>query len=258
MAYDGGPRVSIPPTNTSLQHPANRSDDQQPQHTPYAFEVNPPPYASLDFSTAFDNPWPYQPATPDTSIARVRSMMDLSGRSQSFSTPTNGHLAFPEPQLSRSVSHSHTQHASTSRHRTSSNTNDTRLSPTSLTFHPQISTSSFQSTASSYHQDTESLSEVRFRMPIVQTWMCRLSMHPSLSMTMKICPASYQRCRVFYLLLAHWLYSYNLYLPTAWSLRKAFATFNQENCLKMSKSGINWFPNQLETHWESKRSRGNP
>ena len=171
------PRVAIPPapTNTSPHYTGNPSD-QRLEHIPYAFEETPPPYDNSDLPT-LDSPWPYQPATPDTSIARVRSMMDLSGRSQSFSTHTNNHLAFPEPQLFRSVSHGQTQHASTSSHRTSNTTNDT--SSTSLNLQRQISTSSFHSTASSYWQDHDaesSISEARFRMQDIQIFVFSLGL----------------------------------------------------------------------------------
>lgn len=162
------PRVSIP--QSSRRPPTWQYDQANPsdqQRAPYAFEVTPPPYTTSELPR-LDNPWPYQPATPDTSMARVRSMVDLSGRSQSFTPTTNGHLAFPEPQLSRSVSHSQTQQFSAaSSHRTSSNS----TSPTLLGLNRQVSTSSFQSTTSSYWENTP---EVRFRLRNIQ--ICLLSL----------------------------------------------------------------------------------
>jgi hypothetical protein len=152
------PNLAISPTPRSppsMQYPsqANASNYDKPYSSPYALEVMSPP------QTDTSNLWPYQPATPDTSMARVRSMVELSGRSDFVTSPTtngNGHLAFPEPQLSRSISHSPTQQfASSSRNGNSSNSIDSHP----LGFHRQVSTSSFQSTTSSYWEDTTS--EVR-------------------------------------------------------------------------------------------------
>lgn len=158
------PHVSIPPTTRrpptpSWQYTANPSDER---YAPYAFEVMPPDTNSE--IPSLDNPWPYQQATPDTSMARARSMVELSGRSQSYTGPTtaaNDYLAFPELQPSRSISHSPTQEsATTARHRALSN----HTSPTSLGFHRQVSTSSFQSTASSYWENAVSDPEVCLRV----------------------------------------------------------------------------------------------
>jgi hypothetical protein len=240
---DPRPNVSIPTTSRS-QYTANVYD--QP-HKPYAFEVMPPSQTNSEIP----NPWPYQPATPDTSMARVRSMVELSGRSELVMSPTtngNGHLAFPEPQLSRSISHSPTQQfAGTSRHQTSGN----NISPTSLGFHRQVSTSSFQSTASSYWEDTvESDSEVRFIRWHIQINLFSLKLSFQLNPDYEdlSCELSKMSCVICHLLV-HWSCClYMLHYLIASSLKKVFAVFNRENCLKMIKSGIDWFPNQPEKH----------
>jgi hypothetical protein len=157
MAFYGDPhrpRVSIPRDNgryPGWQYPATNPSNQT--SAPYAFEVTPTRVTEFP---SLENPWPDRLAPPDTSLVRMRSMVELSGRSQSSTSPVtqNGHLAFPEPQLTRSVSHNPAQQPFDAlRHRPSMN--EISFAPSGL--HRQIST------ASSYWEDhgAESGPEVR-------------------------------------------------------------------------------------------------
>lgn len=162
--HNDRPRVAIPTTNrpANLHHstttPGNRSNHHDRRVPPNLnLRVTPPYLDPASEMPRLDNPWPYQPATPDTSLARTRSMVELSDRQSLGSSNVigNGFLAFPEPQLSRSVTHSPAQqHASSSWHQPSiSDINH------SHGLQRQISSSS---TASSYYGEDGSDPGVRF------------------------------------------------------------------------------------------------
>ncbi|RDB26309.1 Rho1 guanine nucleotide exchange factor 1 [Hypsizygus marmoreus] len=156
-SYNGGdnrprPHVAIPAL-------LNRNVSPQAPFPAYTVEVTPPAYTEYDESATFANPWDDpQLATPVQGRPRVHSMTELSNRplnrSASASANGTGYMAFPEPQIYRSTSHSPpSQSARTLGHRHSR----TELGSTpSLGLHQDPSTMSFVSTASSYHPDYDS------------------------------------------------------------------------------------------------------
>ncbi|KAF9468071.1 hypothetical protein BDZ94DRAFT_1209777 [Collybia nuda] len=150
------PQVAIPTDplhqQQRIQYPYSVS---QVPVVPYTFEVTPPSY-NIE-SRPLVNPWDNSPPTPDTARPRVHSMVELSGRppnrTASAAAGRTVHMAFPEPQIYRSVSSKPTlqsAHALSHRHSRSE-----LISP-NLGLHSGPSTTSFTSMASSYNQDNDS------------------------------------------------------------------------------------------------------
>ncbi|KAJ3783008.1 hypothetical protein GGU11DRAFT_848965 [Lentinula aff. detonsa] len=107
------PHVSIPqPPSGALppgaQQPTNPSPSTRP-YTPWAFEVTPPPFA--DDQYPLHNPWGDEHGSPSALRHRTLSLVNLPSdgsrtptRVGSLQASTTGPLAFPEPQIYRSVS----------------------------------------------------------------------------------------------------------------------------------------------------------
>ncbi|KAJ4494966.1 hypothetical protein C8J55DRAFT_109545 [Lentinula edodes] len=107
------PYISIPQPPPGIlpsgaQRPTNPSPSTRPD--PWAFEVTPPPFAENQY--ALHNPWGEENGSPNTLRHRTLSLINLpsdssrppSRVSSVQASTTNAPLAFPEPQIYRSVS----------------------------------------------------------------------------------------------------------------------------------------------------------
>lgn len=107
------PYISIPQPPPGIlpsgaQRPTNPSPSTRPD--PWAFEVTPPPFAENQH--ALHNPWGEENGSPNTLRHRTLSLINLpsdssrppSRVSSIQASTTNAPLAFPEPQIYRSVS----------------------------------------------------------------------------------------------------------------------------------------------------------
>ncbi|KAJ3865305.1 hypothetical protein EV359DRAFT_72510 [Lentinula novae-zelandiae] len=107
------PYISIPQPPPGIlpsgaQRPTNPSPSTRPD--PWAFEVTPPPFAENQY--ALHNPWGEENRSPNTLRHRTLSLINLpsdssrppSRVSSIQASTTNAPLAFPEPQIYRSVS----------------------------------------------------------------------------------------------------------------------------------------------------------
>ena len=99
------PHISIPPGARAPEHPSPSSRPYEP----YAFEVVPPQQPRYDDSeyglmaTPVGRPLS-QYDLPDFTISNDREHGHGLSRPTTYSAQSSGHVAFPEPQLYRSVS----------------------------------------------------------------------------------------------------------------------------------------------------------
>lgn len=143
------PRVSIP--SADVPGYPNNPDPSDQTFPSYVFEVTPPGYLE-----PLHNPWDNRIKPPSNPRPRVHSMVEMQPNPLSRSvsvfetgTPT---MAFPEPQLYRSVSQRQTlQPPGTLSHRHSRSD----LGSAALTMHRDQSSTSVVSTASSYYVNDE-------------------------------------------------------------------------------------------------------
>lgn len=136
------PRVAIPLPSGS-QPPAHST--QNFPTSGYSLEVTPPEYDEY-----LSNPWDSPVSSIETPRPRAHTMSTVPPRPPSRSSSSNSLIAFPEPQIYRSVSAM--ESGQSLAHRKSRSD----LGPPGHTLHHNPSTASF---AESYYPDDETRSE---------------------------------------------------------------------------------------------------
>ncbi|KAF5382223.1 hypothetical protein D9615_004364 [Tricholomella constricta] len=144
------PLQVVIPSSLLPQSPPAQADHTIPFPS-YSIEVTPPPYTEYDENPTFSPQRDDHQNTPRPRAHSMESSSPTFGPSMSAGARTNASfMAFPEPQIYRSASYTSVPHHT----RTRSHSQIGASPPFGI--HPQQSTASFASTASSYIQDNDS------------------------------------------------------------------------------------------------------